>query len=114
MDEVVGIVLIHLDLFQDHAFFPRDVLGIENRVQHQIAEDIDGHRQMFVQHLDVEADGFFSRKRVHVAADRINLAGNLLGRAGGGALKHHVLGKMGYTVHLRGFVARSGLHPDTN
>src|SRR5205085_3243390 len=52
VNKVVGIVLIHFDLFQNHAFFASDVLGIENRIQHQVAEDIKGDGHMLIQHLN--------------------------------------------------------------
>src|SRR5262249_52289915 len=29
MDQIVRVIFVHLDLFQDHAFLARDVLGIE-------------------------------------------------------------------------------------
>ena len=32
VDEVIGIILVHLDLFQNHAAFPIDVFQLENRV----------------------------------------------------------------------------------
>src|SRR5205085_11712191 len=33
MDQIIRIVLIHLDLFQDDALFPRNIFGIEDGVQ---------------------------------------------------------------------------------
>src|SRR5579859_1865094 len=71
MDKVIGIIFIHFDLFQDHAFFAGDVLGIKDRVQHQVAQNINGDGHVLIQHLDVEADRFFSGKGVHVAADGV-------------------------------------------
>src|SRR4029077_14223950 len=74
MDEVVRIVFVHLDLFEDHAFFASDVFGFEYRIQDNVAEDVNGDGQVLVEDLGVEADGFFSGKGVHVATDGIHLA----------------------------------------
>src|SRR5262249_25504239 len=69
---------------------------------------------MLVQHLDVEADGFLPSEGVHVAADGINRAGDVAGRARLGALEHHVLDKMGDAVRFQQLVSRACLHPDTD
>ena len=80
--QVVGIVLVHLDLFQDDAALARDLLGVEDRMQHHVAENIDRDRQMLIQNFDVEADGFFAGEGVHVAADGVHLAGDVFGACG--------------------------------
>ena len=33
MHQIIRIIFIHLDLFQDHAFFASDVLGIESGIE---------------------------------------------------------------------------------
>ena len=111
VDQVVGIVLVHLDLFEDDAALAADVLGIEDRVQHQVAEHVHGDGQMLVQHLDVEADAFLGGEGIHVAADGIHLAGDLLRGAVLGALEHHVLDEVRDAVPLQVFVAGAGLDP---
>src|SRR5690606_2803955 len=67
---------------------------------------------MLVQHFGVVTRVFFRGKGVHVAADAVEAVGNILGRMARGSLEQHVLDKMGNTVHFRGFVTRSGSHPD--
>ena len=37
MHQVVGIVLIHLDLFQDDAALARNLVGVEDRMQDHVA-----------------------------------------------------------------------------
>src|SRR6266404_6591033 len=64
MYEVVRIVLVHLDFFQDHAAFACDVLIIKNRIQNQVAEDVKSDRQMLVQHFHAETDAFLGGERV--------------------------------------------------
>jgi hypothetical protein len=55
-------------------------------------------RDVLVEDLDVEADGLFAGEGVEVAADGVDLAGDLLGGAGGGALEDHVLDEVGDAV----------------
>ena len=56
-----------------------------------IRQDVDRHRQMLVEHLDVVAGVFLRRERVEVAAERVDLLRDVLGRAGRRALEEHVL-----------------------
>ncbi len=112
--EVVGIVLVHLDLFQNHAALAGDLLAVEDGMQDHIAENVDGYRQMFIQHFNVEADGFLAGEGVHVAADGIHLARNVFGGAVAGALEDHVLDKVRDAVDQRVFVPRAGLDPDAH
>src|SRR3984957_13848402 len=91
VDEVLGIVDLHLQLFEDDAFFLLDILGGKEGITDQMGDDIEGFRQMLVKHLDVIADEFLRRERVESAANRIDRPRNLLGRAVLCPLKKHVL-----------------------
>src|SRR5581483_4491658 len=42
MDKIVRVIFVHFNFFQDHALFAVNVIGSKNRVQNQIAQDIDG------------------------------------------------------------------------
>src|SRR5947207_5473449 len=59
MHQVVGIVLVHLDFFENHSPLAGDVLVVKNRIQYQIAEHVEGDWQMLIQHLHAETDAFF-------------------------------------------------------
>ena len=61
VDEVVRIIFVHFDFFEDHAAFAGDVGGIKIGVQNQVAENVERGRDVFVEHLDVEADAFLGR-----------------------------------------------------
>ncbi len=111
VDQQVGVVLVHLDLFQNHAALALDVGVGENRVEDQVGEHVQGDGHVVSQRLDVEADGFLAGEGVQVAADRIHLAGNVLGGAGTGALEEHVLHKVGDAAGLGQFAPRAGLDP---
>ncbi len=94
VDEIVRIILVHLDFFENHATFARDVVRIENRMQHQIAKNLKRDRKMLVEHFHVEADTFLGGECVHVAADGVDLAGDLFRSAVLRSLEQHVLDEM--------------------
>ena len=91
-----------------------DVVAIERGVQHDVRQDVDGQRQVLVQHLDVVAGVFLRRERIELAADRVDRLRDILGRPRPGALEEHVLDKVGDAVQLRLFVPRSGLDPNAD
>ena len=81
VDEIVGRVLDHLDLFEDDLLLALDLVGGERRAQHDVGQQIDGERQVLVEHLDVVARVFLRRERVELAADRIDRLRDVLGAA---------------------------------
>ena len=114
MYEVIRIVLVHLDFFQNHAALAADVGRFKQRIENQIAQHIHRRRQMLVEHLGRKTNTFLRRKRVHIAAERIHLARNLFRRAVLGSLKQHVLDEVRNPVLVRILVARPGLHPNSH
>ena len=109
--QIIGAVLIHLDFFEDHAPLAADVLHIEGGIQRQVAQNFHGDRQVLIEHLHVEADALLGGEGIHVAANRIDLAGNVLGGAVFGPFEDHVLDEMGDSIPLRVLVAGPGLDP---
>ena len=107
MDEVIGIVLVHLDFFEDDAALLCDISGIEHWMQDEIGQHVHGNRKVFIQHFNVETNAFLGGEGVHVAADRIDLASDGFGGACLGALEHHVLDEMRDAIPFGVFVARS-------
>ena len=95
VDDVVGRVLDHPDLLQDHRLLALQLLGVEERVQQDVGQEIDRERQVLVEHLHVEAGVLLGGEGVHLAAHRVHRAGDVLGAAGGGALEDEVLDQVG-------------------
>src|SRR5271163_2172672 len=90
MDEIIGIILVHLYLFQNDAALLRDIAAIKNGMKDEIAEHIHGDRKMLIEYFNVKADTFLGCKSIHIAANRIHLTGDGFSGAGFRALKHHV------------------------
>ena len=105
VDDVVGRVLDHLDLLQDDRFLALQLVGVEERVQEDVGQEIDGERQVLVEDLDVEAGMLLGGEGVHLAADRVHGASDRLGAARGGPLEYEVLDQVGHPATVLGLVA---------
>ncbi len=114
VDEIVGVVLVHLDLFEDDALLALDLLGGEGGVKDKVGEDVEGRGDVLVQNLDVETDVLFAGKGIEVAADGVDLAGDLTGGARGCSFEDHVLDEMRDAVDGDGLVARAGVDPGSH
>ena len=113
VEQVLGIVHFHLQLFEDDALFLFDVRFPKQRIAHHVGQDVEGQRQMLVQDLGVVTDHLLGGERVEAAADGIHRARDVFGRAVLGALEEHVLDEMRDAVLGGSFAARAGLDPDT-
>jgi hypothetical protein len=107
-DEVARRVEVHVHLLDDHALLALDLVGVELRA----AEHVDEHVQRRVPRLGgaahVVARVLLAGEGVELAADRVDLAGDVPGgRPLLGALEEHVLGEVGDPVGLGGLVARA-------
>ena len=91
VDEIVGCVLHHLDLFKHYPLFFLDVISGKRGIAQQIGQHVDCPRQVLVEHLHVITGAFLGGERVELPAERIDLLGNVLGAPARGALEQHVL-----------------------
>src|SRR5579872_1499034 len=53
MDEIFGIIHIHLQFFEDDAFFLLDVALLKQRISYQVRHDAESVRQMLVEYFYV-------------------------------------------------------------
>ena len=116
VDQIVGRVLDHLDLFENHLLLAFDVVFLERGVKDDVGEDVERERQVLVEHLDVIAGVLFGGEGVELPADRIDFLSDVFGRAAGRALEEHVLDEVGDAAALVGLVARAARqpHPDAD
>ena len=114
VNQIVGRVLDHLDLFEDHLLFALDVVVSEERIADQIGEDVDGERQVLVEDLEVIAGVFLRREGVDLPADRIDLLRYFFCAPSRSALEEHVLDEVRDAGMIGGFVARSARQPDAD
>src|ERR1700722_16452502 len=111
VDQGVGAVRVHLDLFQNDALFLVDILIAEERMEHQVGQHVESPRQMLVEHLGVETDQLLGGEGVQVAADGVHRARDIFGGAVGSALEQHVLDEVRNAVLVGSLTARTGADP---
>jgi hypothetical protein len=110
--DVVGVVVVHRDLVEDHVTLGLDVLGREQRRGDHVAEDVHGQRQVVIEDPRVEAGVLLGGEGVELAADRVERDRDVERRPLTGALEQQVLEEVRTAVQGRGLVARSDAHPD--
>ena len=114
MEEILGIVEIHLDFFEDDLALFFDVVGVKFGTQDEIGDDVEGDGQVLVEDFGVEANLFFGSEGVEHAADGVHFAGDGFGTAALGSFENHVLDKVGEAVFGRRFATGAIAHPDTD
>ena len=114
VDQVVGRVLHHLDLLEHDRLFALELLGVEDRVEEDVGQEVNRERQVLVEHLDVEAGVLLGGEGVHLATDRVHRARDGLGGARLGPLEDQVLDEVGHAEAALRLVSGAALdpHPD--
>ena len=75
--DVLGRVLVHVDLLEDHLALGLKVRGAKERVLLHVGEMLHRHRQVTIEHACVKARVLLGREGVHVAADRVEGLGDV-------------------------------------
>ena len=109
--EIGGVVVAHRDLFEDHAALDVDVLRGHRRMQHHVADDVDGEREITVEDGRVEAGVLLLGERVELAADGVHLDRDVEGAAAPGALEQQVFEEVAGAGQRGRLVARADRHP---
>src|SRR5215831_19344795 len=87
VDEVVGTISLHFDLFENYPLLLLNVLVAKEGVQHKIRKYVEGLRQVLVQHLGIEADQLFGRECIQISTDRVHGSRDILRGAPRGAFE---------------------------
>ena len=116
VDQIVGGVLDHLDLFDDDLLLALDIVAREGRIPHDVGQDVERERQMLVEHLDVVAGVFLGGKGVELSADGVDRLCDVFRRTGRCPLEQHVLDEVRDATSLRRLVPRPAgqPHPDAD
>ena len=91
VEQLVGRVVAHVDLFEDHLALGVHLLGVDGRRPDDVGEDVERELEPVVGDPHVERGVLVARERVHLAADRLDGLGDLERGAGRRALEEQVL-----------------------
>ena len=111
-DEIVGRVLGGADLLHDHVLLARELVGVEGRIGEDVGEHVERERHVGLEHARVIGGGLDAGRGIEVAADRLDLLGDLARGAPRRALERHVLEQMRDAVLVGPLVAAAGADPD--
>jgi hypothetical protein len=112
VDHLVRRVVVHPDFFEHDLLFFGDLARVEGRMQEHVAENVDGERDVTVDHLGVVAGRLFIRERVEVAAHAVHRFGDGSRRAPLRPFEQHVLDQMRDAALCRSFRGRADVGPD--
>ena len=111
VDEVVGRVVAHPDLFEDDPPLRLDVVDAERRVPQHVGEDVERGLELHVGNAHVEHRLLVRGERVHLAADRLDRLRDLARAALLGALEQQVLEEVARAPFRALLVARAAADP---
>src|SRR5689334_8376128 len=109
--QIVGSVLDRADLLDDDVLLARHLVGIECGFGEDVGQHIERERHVRLHGAGVIGGHLDAGRSVELAADRLDLLGDLPGRAPLGALECHVLEEMRNAVLLGLLVATAAADP---
>ncbi len=89
--DLVGLVAMHQEFFEDHLTFGVDLGRPERGPGHDVAEDVERHLDAVAENPHVERGVLLGGVRVHLATQAINGLGDLARAAIRGALEQQML-----------------------
>ena len=109
--DVVGRVLRGPDLLHDDVLLARELFRIERRIGQNVGEHVERQRHVGPEHARIIGGHLHAGRRVEIAADRLDLLGDLPGGAPRRALERHVLQEMRDAVLVLALVAAAAADP---
>ncbi len=113
VEDELGRICLHLDLFENDALFLFDVLAAEDRMQDQVGQDVEREGHMLIEDFGVETDQFLTGEGIEASANRIHRAGDVFGRTRLRALEDHVFNEMRDAILGSVLHSRTAGHPDS-
>ena len=111
-DEIIRCVLGRTDLLHDDVLLAPELLGIERWVGEDVGQHVERERHVGPQNARVIGGGLDRGRRVEVAADRLDLFGDLACGTPRRSLERHVLEQVRNPMLVRPLVAAARTDPD--
>ena len=109
---VLRRVLRRGDFLKNHVSLACKLAAVETRGKNDVAQDVEGKPEILTQHACVIRRRVDSGRGVELAANRLDLLGDVLRASPGGALEGHVLEEVSDAVLGQALAAASRADPD--
>lgn len=111
-ETLVGVVLHHVDLTQDHVLLAGHLIRWQRRVQDHVREEVDGDRHVLAGQIDIVHRAVEGGVRIDIAAVGLDRGADFSARAALGPLEEQVLEVVGHAGALqRVLMDAAGLDP---
>ena len=109
---VLRRVLCRGDLLKDHVALAGKLGAVEARGEDDVAQDVESEPEILAQHARVIRGRVDPGRGIELAANRLDLLGDILGATARGALEGHMLEEMGDAMLGQALAAAAGADPD--
>ena len=109
---VLGQILRRGDLLEDHVALAGKLGAVEARGEDDVAQDVEGEAEILAQHARVIGRRVDAGRGIQLAANRLDLLGDVLSAPPRRALEGHMLEEMGDAVLGQALAAAAGADPD--
>ena len=100
------------DLLEDHVALARQLGAVKARADDDVAQNIEREREVLAQHARVIGGRVDPGRGVELAADRLDLLGDVASAPPRGALEGHMLQEMRDAMLALRFASAAGPDPD--
>ena len=110
-DQIVRRVGHRADLLDDDVLLARQFHAVESGLGQNVGQHVERERHVVLEHARIVSGALGAGRGVEIAADRLDLLGDLTGRAPPRALERHMLEEMRNAVLVMKLVAAAGSDP---
>ncbi len=110
-DDIVRRIGDRADFLDDDVLFAHQFHAVESGLGQNVGQDVERERHVVLEHSRIVSGAFGAGRGIEIAADRLDLLGDLAGRTPPRALERHVLEKMRNAVLVMKLVAAAGSDP---
>ena len=111
-NQIVGRIGDGADFLHDDVLLAQKFLAVEGRLGKNVGEYVECERHVGLEHARVIGGVLGSGRGIEIAADRLDLLGDLACAAPPRALERHMFEEMRNAVLVAAFVAAAGSDPD--
>jgi hypothetical protein len=112
VDIIIRRILHHLNLLEDNHPLLLHIFHVHEGMKENIGQEIDGQRQILIDHLGIKTGVFPSGKGIESSTDRVDLFGNVESGSPFCPFKEEMFNEMRYPVFTGLFISGPGGQPN--